>query len=282
MIDHGKKLSLTAALAVVLAFAAASCASARHIRQAQDAFNHAATDENRVFAVGRDAMVAQPSFASGATNYYRTALALVDRELGDNLADLKQDHLYGTALMLKAMCLWRLADLEDLAVLGDASAQPSAKGPSARDDGLSATLQTVRRELDAGSITIGERDRVMLFALPGLRDHDRGLRAKTMDRARAFFESAIDETDKAPGLAHVDERHPVVIYVRCAQLSSCRAWQDAAGKLAADADERNTEIKAASARAKSVLTGLKPLYDENPALKAIVSSLANRLGVALP
>ena len=81
--------------------------TARYIRQAQDEFSRGAQLENAAFARGYD--IDFNYFAEDTTAAYRISLSLVNRELKENESDLRQDKLYGTALMLKAMCLWRLA-----------------------------------------------------------------------------------------------------------------------------------------------------------------------------
>src|SRR5262245_52301696 len=98
-------------LLLLLLCAVQSGCAARQIRAAQDAFNEAARSENAQRAAVLNG--GHPTIdASSAAASYRTALKLLDAELEAHQVDLTQEKLLGTALMLKAMALWRLADLE--------------------------------------------------------------------------------------------------------------------------------------------------------------------------
>jgi len=275
-------------VSIVVLIAAASGCAARYIRDVQDLFSRAAETELRVFAKGQS-MDVQVLGQSGVVGDYRTALALVNREISTNEAELRSDRLYGIALMLKAYCLWRLADLDEFGESTDLSGKPSEEVTCAEiekehSDELRATLAIVNTELAAGTITLGERGRVMRLALPGLRDHDRGLRLEKYDSSKAFFVSALTVCDRALRTENVPREHPMRIYIRAAQLSTLRAWQAlAVDKLEGAArSEALSEIKA---KATVVTEELKLIHDDSDNmdfkknLKEQVNSLAKRLAM---
>ena len=236
----------------------------RYLRGAQDHFNRAAAEETRLLDAGLAADGGLVRQTSAATDY-RLALGLLDRELKENEARLRGERLYGTALMLKALCLWRLADLD-----------AAGAGPLADD--LAATLATIRSQQRRHAITLGQRDRVLLIALPGLRDHDQGLRAADYPTARRFFASALAVLDEAFTAAAVPETHPVRVYVRLAQLSTCRAWQTAAYAFL-PTREADAEVRTPTDRARSILKELKPLGERDETIRKQIAEMAARLGV---
>lgn len=276
--------SVLLALAVIALCGVGGCGTARHIRGAQDSFNQAAAEENRLFAAGLSTEVGLLSQSSAAGDY-GIALALLDRELDENEEELRRDRLYGTALMLKALTLWRLADLEGL---NEPQLDPEtptgeqllAESASPSGDELMATLALLRAELEGGRITLGERDRVLLVALPGLRDHDRGLRAPDYATARRFFESALEVMDRSLEVASTPEQHPVRIYVRLAQLSTCRAWQSAAFAHLGLGDAEDETNEHVLPRAEEILEELEKLAQRDSTLKEQIEELKLRLGLS--
>jgi len=250
--------------------------TARHIRGAQDEFNRAAATENAAFVRGYTANGSE--LAANPAAGYRLSLALVNRELADNEARLRADRLYGTALVLKAMCLWRLAG--DSA--GGQRATDEADAPAPAGTELSATIAKATREHAAGKAVLGTRDLAMLKALPGLRDHDLGLQAKSYAKAEAHFKSSLDVV----GRVVVDENlvpkgHPVAIYLRMAMLSTCRAWHSAAYAFAADLDEAKANAKAAKDRAKELLKELELPAKGDKKLAGALKLYRARLGLPI-
>lgn len=271
-------------LAVIALCGASACGTTRHIRAAQDSFNQAAAEENRLFAAGLSTDVGLLSQSSAAGDY-RIALALLDRELDENQEELRRDRLYGTALMLKALALWRLADLEGLNEPQLDTDTPTGEGllagsDSPAGDELMATLALLRAELEAGRITLGERDRVLLVALPGLRDHDRGLRAPDYPAARRFFESALDVMDRSLEAESTPKQHPVRIYIRLAQLSTCRAWQSAAFALLPLGEAEDETNDRVLPRAEEILAELEQLARNDGTLREQIQELKLRLGLS--
>ena len=276
---------------VFIAAAVLSGCTARYIRDAQDHFNRAAETENRLFAAEQATETAVLSQSTAAMDY-QLALALVNRELNQNREDLIRDRLYGTGLMLKALCLWRLADLNQFDEKPVSEVQParntvdpgagSDAGTGDQDDALAATLLIIQTELTEGRLTLGARDRVLLIALPGLRDHDRGLRAQDYPTAQKFFESALFVLDASLSQTGTPKGHPVYVYIRLAQLSTCRAWQTAVYRFFESNSERIRQRRPITDRAKSIFTDVKPLYEADPDLASVMNDMARRLGVSLP
>lgn len=247
----------------------AGCTAAS-LRRAQDAFNGAAAAE----AAQRDAGMwgdGGLSLGVSALGQYRAALHEVDEQLQDHTEDLRGDQLLGTAYMLKALCLWRIADLAD----GEAASASAA-------DPLDATLATIRNELDAERIVLGTRDRVLLDGLPGLRDHDRGLRATKLDGdagAARYFDSAILTLDKALAAVAPPPQHPVRVYVHLAQLSSLRAWQSAAFGFLPQTDAAVYVAERITERAKSTIATLEPMTKGDSGLEARIRAFKAALGI---
>ena len=234
---------------------AAGCATHR-LRQAQDLFSRAASVENR----SRDTatLAEEPDLGmvdhSAALNDYRMALGLINESLDRARRDLIQDDLLGTAYVLKALCLWRIADLEsDTNVVADL-------------DRLLAEIQALQMADDNPRLTLGTRDRVILEALPGLLDHDRGLRARTREEADRNFRSAFQVLETALERIRPPPHHPVVVYVRLCQVSVCRAWQARLFDLLPPR-EALAGSQEARARFKEVLLHLRPCWKSDDRLK---------------
>jgi hypothetical protein len=106
----------TLVLTVVLV-AMAGCQSVNHLRDAQEAFNRAATLENKLRYAANDPNTLFKTEASEALTEVGSvqssyAAALLSLENVDE-AKLKQDRLWGSALTLKALTQWRLGRYED-------------------------------------------------------------------------------------------------------------------------------------------------------------------------
>ena len=225
------------ALTLTLVLASA-CSTTRHIRSAQDSWSRASTIENTLFAEGKSIVGGQLEQVEAATEH-RLALAQLNQELKENADKLKADKLYGTALMLKAKCLWRLADLDHVIAPSTTSETTSSLVKVAMTGGLTnatdpsseLALTIAQIKSNRESITLGQRDSIMLTALPGLRDHDRGLIATDLAAAEKFFSSAITVLDTA-----INEEQELLAgantellqtYLKLAQLSTYRAWKSA-------------------------------------------------------
>ncbi len=251
--------------AVLLALLALTGCAAHRIREAQDAFSRAAALENRGLDVTAPAQAALLDNSSAAGDY-RRALSLVNESLAKSRDRLQQDQLEATALMLKALCLWRLADLEDDHAAGEQ---------------LSHVITAIHDRANSNKappLTLGTRDRVLLAALPGLRDHDRGLRQVTRGKAGEMFSSAFNKLDNSLKQDDVPENHPVVIYIRLAQLSVCRAWQAAIFRFVKDTSEAAKACAVPRGKFRDVVGALRPCWKTNAALKRQLQDLDLAMG----
>jgi len=248
---------------LLLLLLTAAC-SARHLREAQDRFSDAAATENRAYEPANPgALLFQGAAASG----YRVALDLVTREIDENEAALRADDLLGTALVLKALCHWRLAALDI-----DATA--------AAADGLAGTLTRIEQERRAKTIRLGERDVAMVAALPGLRDLDRGRRAEEYADAARFFGSAVVSIDRALEPSVTPPRHPVRIYLRLAQLAALREWHAAIYALLSTNEERDPERLAVKRNAVRVMAELNAGWPRDVKVRKAVEGYAAAMGIA--
>jgi hypothetical protein len=237
--------SMFRATIVAAALLAAACGTARYIGQAQTAFNDGASAEIEARATpGADALSNQRAEAS-----YATARALLGEEIRANADALRADELLGVAYTLKALAEWRLSDLrddEDLRVAAQKSAD-AAKG-----------------------VATGTRDRVVLAALPGLLDHERGLRDTDYDRAHAHFDSACRTLDAS--LAGVPANHAVRVWVRLSQMQTCQAWHVAMDRATNDERRRDRPLLTAAWRAAA--RDLKAFAAADPRLDADIQERA--------
>jgi len=276
------RLTKSMVACVVMLLVLTAC-PARHIREAQDHFSRAATAENRALVEGYSTDGANLS-ADPAVDY-RLSLSLVEAELAKNEGKLRDDKLYGTALMLRAMCLWRLADLEavnaktptakEVIAARDKKPRGDSKNDATNEDAMWATLRRLEAEDSAKTVSLGQRDKAMLKALPGLRDHDRGLATADYVTAAKFFESAHDVLEATlKDTERVPPGHPVAVYLRLAMLSTCRAWHAAAFR-ANDKDARK-EIKK---KAIAILEQLKKRDEHDVAVWKAATLFRTRLGI---
>ncbi len=234
----------------------------RQIREAQDAFNEAARQENRDRFAGN----ALANASTVAANY-RLALAALNRELKENEGALKADNLLGTALVLKALSLWRIADLEDDARAGDE---------------LGDLLPRIRTLAGDGTIQLGTRDRVLVEALAGLRDHDLGLRKTTYADAKKFFASAIKGLGDSLATVKPPEGHSVRVYVMLAQLSSYIAWKDAVYRFIKVPAEQTATMGPLNSEFDALALQLKPFWPSQPSLHDLVKKLCLAMGRPAP
>jgi len=259
---------ITATLSLVLSVALLASCVPRQIRAAQDTFNQGAQSENALRAATING--GSPSLgAASAASSYRMTLDLLNTELSAHKQDLAQEQLLGTAMMLKALSLWRLADLDD----GHAT--------TATDEELSRTLTALDALARDQPATLGTRDRVMMKALPGLRDHDRGLRATTLTEATANFQSACTVLGKALEVENPPPNHPVRVYVRLAQLSTLRAYQSAVYRFdPQDSPQRRATVKQIHDCAEVVVLALKPVLRNDAELTKFVEFMNTAIGVS--
>ena len=266
------------------------CETTRHIRSAQNHFNQAAQVENQEVAKSLTSYQAgaNASSTTSALSDYKMALSLADQAVEKNNAKLRQDRLLGTAYMIKAMSLWRVSDLsgtppETLETPSGDSSQESPVFSSPERKELIALIPEIRRELNDPKqpITLGTRDRVMLVALPGLLDHDRGRLANSLDRADAYFSSAYKILGEAEGEAPAD--HPVRIYIVMAQLQTLNAWTFAIDRLGRKSNmsilKRTEHLeKNIDPRVSESLCSIKPLWKDDKEMQEQLTKFLIYLG----
>lgn len=259
-------ISRTRILTLALALLLTAACSARHLGQAQDEFSRAAAIENATHARGFDTTAADLAQSSAAS--YRMSLALVNLELKKNESKLRADKLYGTALMLKTYSLWRLS-------------ADSESGQGTTDEFTTVLNKAKGTDATDATVIIGERDRAMLAALPGLRDHDRGLQARDYATAEGFFDSAftvVNQTVDDSKLVPAGSR--IRIYLQLAMLSTCRAWQYSAYAFHADdLDKARTAAEVPRAKAKEVIKNLKVVAKGDKTLANWITNFEARMGL---
>lgn len=187
------------------------CASVNYVREAQVAFNEAATADN---AMRFDEGYATQSLSASAG--YAAAVSSVERLEADNAAlnRAKADKLYGVSLAIKAMSQWRLGNW---------------------DEAHKAAILAI------DSDQLGTRDAVLMAALPGLVRNDQ---AVALFRSTTFectslnpvecgenFENGVVSQLKNAHLELTDARdsapsgHPVRVYLA---ISTIAVWENAA------------------------------------------------------
>ena len=206
----------TIILLIIFSSTIAGCTT-RHIRDAQDSFNKAAKIENEITLQSYKYVI--PSLES--TDYsialaeYKQALLLLEKELEDNRSKLESENLLGTVYMLEILSLWRIMDLErdvteDVGYLDNL-------------ENKFVSLQLdISKSQKENKVMLGTRDKVLFAALPGLFDHDKGMRATDLSTSKRMFSSAYEVLDESVKIAPRD--HPVRIYIRFSQLQTLTAW----------------------------------------------------------
>jgi hypothetical protein len=179
------------------------------LKQAQDSYNQAAQIEAQLSFEEIEPTADPLEGASQALRNYRIALSLTDEALEKHAENLKKDHLYGTALMLKALCQWRVAALDE----------------EADQDKIREIIDDIDKRVKQKYITLGTRDKVLLRALPGLREHALGLHQSDPKKAKHLFESALSTLEESLSSVNPPEDHPVRVYIRLAQMRTLRAWR---------------------------------------------------------
>lgn len=197
----------------ILAFAVAvGCADVNRLRGAQEAFSRAAEIENRArLSESVSGGFEGAADATSARAGYGAALLELEAIDSRGKASLEADHLWGTALALRALCEWRLG-LHDRAL---ASASEAAKTGE----------------------SLGPRDRAMMAALPGLVMADqlfakvdrkrRGQAAGDWEAVRALGAKSMDILESAR--KETDTEHPLRNYLYQAQLAAWRNLRQAHG-----------------------------------------------------
>lgn len=201
------------------------------------------------------AQTAQFAIQAGLRLYGTSRKAYVD--------SIKEDDLYGTALMLKALCQWRIAAL-------DRDSDPQE---------IQQIVAEIENRVTAGQVSLGTRDRMLLKALPGPHEHELGLQQDDPQKAGRLFESALNILKSALNEVNPPQDHPARAYIRLAQMRSLRAWRWV------DDVNRPTGIEALTqwhqawnSKYQNYRTALVPLMAANPGLRARVETMDRDFG----
>lgn len=203
-------LSLLAA-ALLAAATIGGCAEINHLREAQDAFNQAATLE----AANRFDPDPSKASAGGALQSavdhrarYASVVASIDSLTLLQRQRLKADGLWSTAQALQAMAYWRLKNFDKAVAVADEAA--------------------------ADVTGLGARDAAMMMAMPGMVRNDQAYAklAKNpegdtaeLTRIQALLTSAQTKI-KAAEKGVADTKHPVMAYLFEAELAIFKNWRD--------------------------------------------------------
>jgi len=213
----GRALSLFA-----LALALTACGTAQ-LRDAQSHFSAGAAAENARTAVQLN-LGASGAAETAAIGEYREAYRILDELLSSPRDSLSADGLLGTAKMLQIYSLWRALALSD-GFAKNADTPANSAGQDLNVEQLNTLKKTLAGDLSAGRVSLGLRDQLMLAAMDGLIEHERGLSATTYDEAERQFFSAFCTIQTAVDSAPSD--HGVAQYLRLTQLQTLAAWQGA-------------------------------------------------------
>lgn len=223
-------------LCFVLFIAVGSGCSTYNLRQAQDSYVDAVKSEQALALESGVSALAQ----------YKITLAMVDEVIRENRKDLEQDGLLGVAYTLKALTLFKIADLEtDQIVDGET---PSSEGSLVSDSRTSRQellvfLRSVYPENGNPPVVYGTRDSAVMRSLYGIYDYMGG-RAETDDaKAIAWFKSAIKQLEEARTRAPAT--HDVQAMITLYELTVLAEWDwRADGNLILIVDEQGNDLVA--------------------------------------
>jgi hypothetical protein len=258
------------ALALLSLLLLAGC-GARHLQQAQDRFNAAASDETRMSPTG-DLSYTSPAglnvYAPALSNY-KIALSLLDKELKDNKAELDSDKLTGVAVALRCMTLWRISDLDPPGLSKTVTVK------DVKDCALGA-----QADAQAGKFTLGTRDRLLLAALPAFIDADQArLQTNYPDKSKGFRDSyvVVDDVIKSE-----PSDHDVKFYLHLVQVRTLRSWRNAALRVPNDSPLKaaaKSDAAEARAKAESEVCALAPDLDPLSPRRSFVAKEFQQMAV---
>jgi len=264
------KLNGKIALALLSVVMLGGC-GARHIQQAQDRFNSAASDETRASPTG-EASYTSPAglnvYAPALSNY-KLALSLLDKELKNNRAELDGDKLTGVAVALRCMTLWRISDLD-----------PPGPANSVTPDDVKACALNAQQDAASGKFTLGTRDRLLLAALPAFVDADRArLETDYLKKSKGFRDSyiVVDGVIKSE-----PSDHDVKFYLHLVQVRTLRSWRGAALRVPKDSPVKaaaSSDAEEARTKATNELCALAPDLDPQSPRATFVSNEFKATGI---
>lgn len=287
-------LFLEQLLLLGLLLAATACQSTNHLREAQDAFNNAATRDNQT-QLANFRLSSNPGIPNGEWNQspglkldnsvvgmassragYAAALLSLEHLSSKDVAQLKEDKLWGTALTLKALAQWRLGKFDD-------------------------ALNTVHEAEKSADGQIYPRDAALLTALPGLIEIDYaytqlpGFKANPTN-ATAVLEtwrrrlvapqvippSAVDQLRQARDQAN--DQGELAVYLTLSQLAAFRNFSDyykaATGNLWPENDPAYIEASYTLFDLEQLITNLNKISSGLTTGQELVLHWKNRFVIA--
>jgi len=210
--------------ALILTVLLMGCTQHAHqVRDAQDIFSHGAgLDLARKFGMDVPG-VSDP--AQESHRYYALAVGTINEAIRDGAADLKRDDLYGTALTIKALSLWRLGEMaaskeaaDEVIALAGRNSNTSKVWP--RDLGICKSLPVLFK-IDALA------DQARAFAAQGPNERS----TETIDRIMADADQTQADLDRI-----VDDPvlrgHPFQFFLAEARCEMAYVLQEAAAATA--------------------------------------------------
>jgi hypothetical protein len=264
-----RRLSAALIVLLVATATASGCGviptSTNRLREAQEAFNQAATAETQLqFDVELPEGPVQGQLARNTTiqNGYASALLSLGKIEQQDVERLKSDKLWGNVLALKALAQWKLGLLDQ-------------------------ARQTAAEAQQAGGDQLLPRDQALLLALPGLIKVDEAFaalqrlpaepsatqRAAALQNVQLLVSDAVSGIDK--GRVAAGAAHPVQVYLIQAELAAFRNLQFAQETLG-EGDDRALPA-ARRAEVQRLLKDLKCQTERLKAPSSIVSYWAGRL-----
>lgn len=229
--------AIRAVLLAGMLLASAGCAE-RYLQNAQDSFSKGAAIENQT-ALGDPASAAERGpgpqsvpLTGGAVIYYVDARENVRKALAKDGSALDKQKLTGSAWALLALVSWRLDDLQ--------GSDPSGGGDpcETRNYGGCAMQSSRTAEELLKTESFLKRDQFTMAILPGLLDHNRGLRHTDRQPKLAGddFASAFQNIGK--NFTIIERVRPIdgkpltteqslKVYALLAQYQVLRAWSAA-------------------------------------------------------
>lgn len=218
---------------LALTIAETGCASVNRLREAQESFNRAAAEDNRLlFGAGLQEGSSAALLVQDTTirNGYASALLSLEKLEARDVGRLKQDKLWGNVLTLKALAQWKLGLLDK-------------------------ALDTAREGERASADHVHPRDRALLLALPGLIKTDEAFaalqrvpatpdaaqRAATLDTVQLLISDAGHAIDR--GRAAAEVAHPVHVYLIQTKLAALRNLQSARERLGEGGGRTLSEVE---------------------------------------
>lgn len=227
-------MRLIQALCFVLFAAVIAGCSTYNLKQAQDSYVDAVESEQVLTLESGVSALAQ----------YKITLAIVDEVIRDDRKELEQEGLLGAAYTLKALTLFKIADLEtDQLVDGEipSSEIPQVSEASSSRQNLLEFLRSVYPESGKPPVVYGTRDNAVMRSLYGLYDYMGGRAESDASEAIKWFKSAIKQLEEAHSRAPAT--HDVQATIALYELTVLAEWDwRADGKPNLLRDEQGNDL----------------------------------------